>query len=232
MVPQQRMASQRMRKFLQPLRICLFGVARSGKDTAADYLKRRYGFQLHSFASPLKESLRSMFGFTHDQLYGDAKDHIDPRYGITPRKAMTWIGSDIFKDETIVHSSSNGSDARSAHHTSGLSQSMRCNFWIHRLFANPSVGLAANVCIVDGRRQEEFQAAVAHRFVPVLIYRSKSLNSSQIPVHVSEHFVTEQSHAVRHNAASVFCHTLDNNHSVRQLYSSVDDLVEKLSQSV
>ena len=60
------------------------GVARSGKDAAGAVLVA-HGFERYSFAGPLKETCRELFGLGEDQLHGDAKDVVDPRHGVTPR---------------------------------------------------------------------------------------------------------------------------------------------------
>ena len=53
-------------------------IARSGKDTIADYLVREYSFKKLSFAWALKEGIgRKVFGFSDDQLYGDKKETVD-----------------------------------------------------------------------------------------------------------------------------------------------------------
>ena len=52
--------------------------ARSGKDTVADYLIKKYGFKKTSMATSIKEGIgRGVFGFNDDQLYGDRKEIVD-----------------------------------------------------------------------------------------------------------------------------------------------------------
>lgn len=58
----------------------LSGVARSGKDTTADYLVKNYNFLKISLADPIKRYAMNMFDLSYDQLWGDLKDIIDPRY--------------------------------------------------------------------------------------------------------------------------------------------------------
>lgn len=68
-----------------------------GKDTVGDYLVRKYGFIKMTFAETLKSICALIFGFTLEQLHGHLKEVIDPRYGITPRRAMQFIGTDLFR---------------------------------------------------------------------------------------------------------------------------------------
>ncbi len=53
-------------------------IARSGKDTIADYLVNEHGFKKASYITSMKEALRSIFGFDDRQLYGDLKEVPDP----------------------------------------------------------------------------------------------------------------------------------------------------------
>lgn len=71
--------------------IGLSGWARSGKDTVAERLGL-YGFKRRAFADHLKYAAAVIFGFSNDQLYGDAKDVVDPHWGFTPRHALETLG--------------------------------------------------------------------------------------------------------------------------------------------
>ena len=65
----------------------------AGKDTLSDMLVAEYGFVKLSFAGPLKQAAKMIWGFTDRQLHGDLKEEPDPRYPmptgryLTPRKA-------------------------------------------------------------------------------------------------------------------------------------------------
>lgn len=76
--------------------IGITGKKGAGKDTVADILTE-YGFVKKSFAQPLKESLRIMFNFSDEQLYGEKKEEIDSRWNISPRNAMQFFGTDILR---------------------------------------------------------------------------------------------------------------------------------------
>ena len=75
------------------------GFKGSGKSTAAArafnvfYDNGRLRATQRSFASPLKKTCRSLFGLAVDQLYGDQKETVDPRYGKTPRQILQDVGS-------------------------------------------------------------------------------------------------------------------------------------------
>jgi hypothetical protein len=75
------------------LGIC--GKKRSGKDTAGEYLIEKYGYVRYAFGDPVKDVCRVMFKFTEEQLYGDKKEVLDERWGISPREAFQKIGTDF-----------------------------------------------------------------------------------------------------------------------------------------
>jgi hypothetical protein len=78
--------------------IAFLGRKRSGKDTVADFLIKNKGFQKYVFADPLKKGLKAFFNLTDEQLYDEKlKEEIDPRWGVSPRKLLQIIGTDIFQ---------------------------------------------------------------------------------------------------------------------------------------
>jgi hypothetical protein len=68
--------------------------ARAGKDTVADHLVRGHGFTRVAFADNLKTAARAIFHLTDEQLYGDRKELIDPRWGLTPRDILQRLGTE------------------------------------------------------------------------------------------------------------------------------------------
>lgn len=84
-----------MNKFPRIIAIC--GLKRSGKDTIADYLCNNHNYIKVKIASPLKEGIKSIFGFTDDQLETDLKDVKDARWGVEPRKIMQHFGTEVMQ---------------------------------------------------------------------------------------------------------------------------------------
>lgn len=74
--------------------VALAGRKGSGKTTAANYITDTYGYEEYALSSPLKAALTVMFGHTFGQLYGDRKDEVDPRFGISPRKMLQTLGTE------------------------------------------------------------------------------------------------------------------------------------------
>jgi hypothetical protein len=70
--------------------------AQVGKDTAAEYLEKKFPGRVKrvAFADKLKQVCMLLFGLTHEQCYGpvSVKEKIDPRYGLTPREIMQGVG--------------------------------------------------------------------------------------------------------------------------------------------
>lgn len=83
--------------------IGITGKKRAGKDTFGDYLVENYNFSKYSFADPLKRGVQQFFDFTDDQLWGDSKDTIDERYGVSPRIVLQIFGSEVMQFDVPNH---------------------------------------------------------------------------------------------------------------------------------
>ncbi len=77
--------------------IGLTGKARSGKDTAAAQLVKS-GFEHYWFSKPMKDACSSIFGWSDDHLYGDLKETVDKRFGVSPRVALQTLGTEWGRD--------------------------------------------------------------------------------------------------------------------------------------
>ena len=66
--------------------IGLVGRARSGKDTAARLFPSSY--KICKIAQPVKDSLKSLYGWDNRHIEGPYKEVIDPYVGKSPRQAM------------------------------------------------------------------------------------------------------------------------------------------------
>lgn len=76
-----------------PKLIGLCGAVGAGKSTVAGVLERVYYYERYSFATPLKEMLRTL-GLSYEQLYGEEKETPSPLLlGKTPREAMQSLGT-------------------------------------------------------------------------------------------------------------------------------------------
>lgn len=76
--------------------IVLLGhLARSGKDTVADWLVSEYGYTKINFADKLKEVVADLYDFDHVQMYDWKKDVEDKRYPNTRDTEYVGHGSMI-----------------------------------------------------------------------------------------------------------------------------------------
>lgn len=77
--------------------IGIVGKAGAGKDSIANHLIENYSFTRKAFADPLKEVVQRLFDMTNEQLWGDQKEDIDARYGLTPRFLLQYLGTDVLR---------------------------------------------------------------------------------------------------------------------------------------
>lgn len=78
--------------------IGLIGNSGTGKDTMADIIAKQYpNVVKRAFAAPVKDVARELFQFNDEQLYGNLKDIVDPRWNISPREAFQIIGTNIMQ---------------------------------------------------------------------------------------------------------------------------------------
>ena len=81
----------------------LVGRSRVGKDTVAEAFVAQ-GYTLRRLAQPVKDACAVLYGWSVDRLETDAKEVMDSRWGISPRRAMVHMthmmrmhmGSDFF----------------------------------------------------------------------------------------------------------------------------------------
>jgi len=71
------------------------GQKRAGKDTISDYIKGQVMASRVSFADPVRDVCRAYFGWTEDWLLGKHKEDVDPYWGISPRQAMQYLGTEV-----------------------------------------------------------------------------------------------------------------------------------------
>ena len=68
--------------------IGIAGYARHGKDSTADAIVKYFGFKKYALADVMKDACRIIFGWDERHLYGELKDVVDPRFGVSPRHAL------------------------------------------------------------------------------------------------------------------------------------------------
>ena len=88
-----------------PKIIAICGAKRCGKDVLAEHLVNKYNYERVAFANPLKVAVKNLFNFDDDQVGigkdegTDRKDIVDERWGITPRSALQFFGTEIMQEK-------------------------------------------------------------------------------------------------------------------------------------
>lgn len=80
----------------RPRIIGLSGKKRNGKDSAAKFLSSA-GYVRYAFADKLKAAAKVIFGFSEEQVNGDLKEVIDPRWGESPRVVLQKFGTECMR---------------------------------------------------------------------------------------------------------------------------------------
>lgn len=150
--------------------IGILGYKFSGKDTTADYLVKKYDFTKISFAQPLKDICKILFNFDDEQLYGNKKEVLDPRWGISPRTAFQYIGTDMFRNKIKE-----------------IMPNVENNFWVNLAIDNYKNIIkncpTNSVVIADVRFQNEIDAVKNNGGIIIKIVRPTLQNNDQ---HASE----------------------------------------------
>lgn len=166
--------------------IAICGAKRSGKDVLAKYIIEKYGFKKLSFAEPLKKAVKELFNFNDIQVgideenaLGNEKEIIDERWGISPRKALQFFGTEIMQysidklipntnrcflaDILLSHISDdkNGttnnyviSDLRFLHEYNKLKSSLKINSLIIVKISRPSINITEGICDIHISEKE------------------------------------------------------------------------------
>lgn len=190
-----------------PTVIGITGKKFNGKDTVADYLHDKLDYIKLSYATPLKEACRIMFGFNDEQLYGSLKETPDPRWkNITPRQVFQYFGTELVRNQM-----------------GKLIQDIGTNFWVICLVNKLNTILKENpnakIVIPDVRFPDEIEILKKLEF-PVLLLRVKrpSLNNSG-DNHDSEKFIDDLE----------VDHEIINDSTKEELYKKVDNILDDYS---
>jgi len=58
----------------------------------------KYKLKRYSFADPIKYGCKEMFGFSDEQCWGNLKEIVDERYGVTPREILQVMGTEMLRE--------------------------------------------------------------------------------------------------------------------------------------
>lgn len=76
------------------LLIGIAGLAGSGKDTVADFLKAHRNFKSVAFADPIRAGMKAITGLTDEYFQHPAKEVVLDIFGKSPRQMMQTLGTE------------------------------------------------------------------------------------------------------------------------------------------
>jgi hypothetical protein len=207
------------------------GFIGSGKDTIADYLVNIHQFRRESFANTLKDAVSAVFGWDRTMLEGRTKqarewrEQVDPWWSkrleqaITPRWILQYWGTEVcrkgFHDDIWIASLEN--KLRNSSDDVVISD---CRFPNEIKAIRNQGGIVLRV--VRGPEPEWYEAAVAVNAGPRHIGWALSKDVlSKYNIHASE----------TSWVGTDFDAVLDNNGTLDQLYTQVNDLLQDLRAS-
>ena len=217
--------------------IGITGFIGSGKDTVANYLVANHGFTRDSFAGALKDAISQIFGWDRELLEGltpearQWREEVDPWWAkrlnkptLTPRWVLQHLGTDVcrvgFHDDIWIASLENRlrktksdiviSDVRFPNEFKAIRNAGGIVVWVKR-----------------GALPEWYECALientTHEDQQWLLEDAHQLMPQKYPhVHQSEWAWVGQT----------FNYEIDNNGTVEELYSQVNNLLQDLQASM
>lgn len=149
-----------------PRIIAICGHKRCGKDTLAEYISTTYGYEHLKISKKLKDVIQLLFNFSDEQIESDAKELIDPKWHITPRHAMQYVGTEMFQYDIQK-----------------LVPGVGRNFWIRSFIESHISATQKNIVISDLRFLHEYEELKKYGVYVVRINRASTFHQD---THCSE----------------------------------------------
>jgi hypothetical protein len=160
---------------MYPQIIAICGYKRSGKDTIAKYLVKKYNYKHLKITYKLKESIKLLFDLTDNDLELDKKEDIDKKWDVSPRDIMQFLGTDVFQ-----------------YKIQELLPNMGKNFWIKSFLSDILINNLNKknykIVISDLRFIHEYEE-LKKLNIPLKIIKVSNdniINSSNSSLHISE----------------------------------------------
>lgn len=182
----------------QPKVIGIMGKKFHGKDTVADHIVKKYGYNKISYADPLKEGCRQIFGLDDEQLYGSKKEVIDEYWGVTPRTILQYVGTDLFRNQL-----------------SNIIPDIDKNIWIKRMERTFIDNPDKSYIIADVRFPNEFEMIKRHGGIIIKVVRPDIKSED---THASETNIDKMTGDIE----------INNKGTLKDLYQTVDIVMEGL----
>lgn len=177
--------------------IGITGHKQNGKDTIAKYLINKHEFIQFSFAEPLKEISKILFGFTDEQVNGDKKEIIDDFWHLTPRSVLQFMGTEMFRNQI-----------------SSLIPDIGHDFWI-KILEKKILSLSPNyrnIVISDVRFPNEVEFIKKYNGIMINVFRN---NLISIDNHPSEQLIDTLK----------VDYYIPNNGSINELYKVIEKVL-------
>lgn len=184
-----------------PKIIGICGKKRSGKDTIAKYLCDRYGYEHHKISEDLKTIVKILFGFTDNQVENDEKDVKDPKWGIAPREAMQFIGTEIMQKEIQKLL---------------VEKNVGRNFWIHSFIEKHIINSSKLIVISDLRFIHEYEVLKNHKVYVIRVDRFFT------PISDNEHESEKEFLDIPYNVC------INNTKGVEELQKELDNIFNQI----
>lgn len=182
--------------------VAICGLKRSGKDVVANYISNQFGHTHVKIAHKLKQITKLAFDFSDEELETSKKDTVHPRYGVSPRVLMDFLGTQVFQHDIgkVVP----------------LLKDNRC-FWIDNLLQNATS--RSKLVISDLRfhhELERLQAFLCENRGELTVIRVQREGTS------TNHFVSEM------ESDTLDAHyVVQNNGTLSELYAKIDTIMCK-----
>ena len=183
--------------------IAVCGLKRSGKNTTGSYLVENYGFKEYSFAKPIKEACCVLFDWSLDYIE-EHKEDIDERWGISPRQALQYLGTEDFQYNL-------------PNQFPLFKETVGRAFWVKRFENEYQKDKNSNYVITDFRFRHEEEIIKTYDSYTVKVINSK-IEANDL--HESERYVQEME--------TDFC--LLNNSSKEDLYYQIDGMMDYINK--
>ena len=185
--------------------IIVSGFKQSGKNTVTDYLVTKYNFDDYAFASSIKAICQIAFGWSESFFESTKKkETIDPVWGISPRQAMQWIGTEVFQFE--ICKAFPCFEEKTGRH---IWVDRFVNFFKNGYFSNSS----HNVAISDNRFPHEISVIQEKlNYVPILLVKVVRGTKTNTDMHYSEIEIDKLPYDV----------LIENNGTIDELYKQIE----------
>ena len=189
----------------KPKIIAICGYKRSGKDTIAKYLEKKYNYKHLKITYKLKECIKLLFNLNNNDLE-EKKEEINNKWNVSPRNMMQFIGTEMFQ-----------------YKIQELLPDIGKNFWI-KTFLNDNL-------VNKLRKNENFNIVISDlRF----LHEYEELSKLNLPIIiikvVNDNIMIDENNSL-HISEKEFLkipltHQINNNKDLNELYNQIEKIMK------